>query len=298
MWRRHHGEVPVAVIDVGSNTVRLVVMRGEHEIVSRREMPRLGASVERFGLIPADKLVETAEVVRRFADAARAADARLVEILITSPGRQPANGEELLEVLSRAAGCHGHVLSAIEEGRLAFAGAFSAESPPARHPIAVVDVGEGSAQVVVGTRRDGPTWVRSIDIGSQRLASRLLQDDPPGLAALANARTEVRRYLEDFDPPQARIGLAVGGSARALKRITGAHLDDASLEDVLAVVATTPSVKVAERYGIDPERVRTVAAGAVLLSEIQQRLGVPLKVVRGGVREGALLELAARRVAA
>src|SRR5216683_24793 len=131
MWRRHHGEVPVAVIDVGSNTVRLVVARGDREIVSCREMLRLGASVERFGSNPADKLAQTAEAVRRFADAARAADARLVEILITSPGRQAANGEELLDVLSRAAGCHARVLSAVEEGRLAFAGAFTAESPPA-----------------------------------------------------------------------------------------------------------------------------------------------------------------------
>jgi len=298
MWRRHHGEVPVGVIDVGSNTVRLVVVRGDRELVSRREMLRLGASVERFGSIPADKLAETAEVVRRFAEAARAAGARLVEILITSPGRQAANGDELLDMLARAGGCHARVLSAEEEGRLAFSGAFAATSPPARQPVAVVDVGGGSAQVVVGTRRDGPTWARSIDLGSQRLTSRLLPDDPPGRAALAHARTEVRSYLEGFDPPQPRIALAVGGSARALKRITGPNLDAASLEDVLAVVATTPSATLAERYGIDRERVRTVAAGAVILSELQQRLGIPLKVVRGGVREGALLELAARRAAA
>lgn len=286
------------MIDVGSNTVRLLVVRGGREVLSERAMLRLGACVERFDAVPAGKLAEAAEIVGRFAAAARAANADPLEILITSPGRQAGNGNELLRVLAQAGNCPARILSSSEEGRLAFAGAVSVASPPARHPVAVVDVGGGSAQVVVGTRRNGPAWARSIDLGSQRLTSRLLQSDPPGLAALAGARHEVRRYLEGFDPPRPRRGLAVGGSARALKRIIGAHLDADRLEDVLAALATTPSASLAARYGIDPDRVRTVAAGAVLLTELQARLGAPLEVVRGGVREGALLELAARRAAA
>src|SRR5258706_12593171 len=91
MWLRHHGHVPVGVIDVGSNTVRLKVAEGGAEIVSVREMLRLGAAVEEHGLIPAAKLAETAEVVRRFSDLARAAGATELEILITSPGRQAEN---------------------------------------------------------------------------------------------------------------------------------------------------------------------------------------------------------------
>jgi exopolyphosphatase/guanosine-5'-triphosphate,3'-diphosphate pyrophosphatase len=298
MWGRHHGEVPVAVIDVGSNTVRLLVARGGREILSRREMLRLGASVERLGRISDEKLAETADVVGRFAADARAAGATLVEILITSPGRQAENGDALVDSLARAGGCAARVLSAVEEGRLAFAGALAIASPPARRPVAVVDVGGGSAQVVVGTRRDGAAWARSIDLGSQRLTSRHRQTDPPGPAAGAAARAEVQRYLEGFDPPRARIALVVGGSARAIKRVTGPRLDAEDLADVVELVATTPAAELVERYGIDPPRVRTVAAGAVLLAEIQRRVGIPLKVVRGGVREGALLELVARRAAA
>jgi exopolyphosphatase/pppGpp-phosphohydrolase len=164
--------------------------------------------------------------------------------------------------------------------------------------VAVVDVGGGSAQVVVGSRRDGPVWARSIDIGSQRLTSRLLGVDPAGAEALAAARAEVGRYLAGFDAPAPRTTLAVGGSARALKRLAGSRLGTDELDDVVDLLGTTSSQRLVDKHGVDPERVRTMAAGALILSEIQRRLGTPLKVVRAGLREGALLELAARRAAA
>ena len=297
MWGRHHDDV-VGVIDVGSNTVRLLVARGRREVISERVMLRLGAEVERFGRISEDKLAETSEVVARFARDARAAGVIALEILITSPGRQAENGDELLGRLAEAAECPARVLSAVEEGTLAFAGAIEAADPAARRTIAVVDVGGGSAQVVVGSRRDGPVWARSIDIGSQRLTSRLLQADPPGAEAMAAAQAEVERYLEGFDPPLPRVAYAVGGSARAVKRLAGGQLDDVALAGVIELVTSTPSAELVERHGVDPERVRTIAAGAVILAALQARLDTPLKVVRAGVREGALIELGARRAAA
>lgn len=299
MWRRHHGHVPVGVIDVGSNTVRLIVANGGDEVVSVREVLRLGAEVEDYGLISAAKLAETAEVVNRYSDVARAEGATDLEVLITSPGRQAANGQELLETLARSGNCRARILTSVEEGLLAFHGALSVASPPARRLVAVVDVGGGSAQVVVGSCRDGPVWVRSIDIGSQRLTNRLLRNDPPGAEAIAEASAEVARYLtDDFDPPAPRMTFAVGGSARALRRLAGARLGSTELAEVTELLATTSSQRLIEKHGVHPERVRTIAAGAVILSAIQQRLGRPLKVVRTSVRDGALLELNARRAAA
>jgi exopolyphosphatase/guanosine-5'-triphosphate,3'-diphosphate pyrophosphatase len=290
--------MPVGVIDVGSNTVRLKVARDGEEVFSIREMLRLGAEVEEHGLISAAKLAETAEVVRRFSDLARAEGAAELEVLITSPGRQAENGEELLELLRRAGNCRARILTSPEEGLLAFSGALSVATPPAGRLVAVVDVGGGSAQVVVGSRRRGPVWARSIDIGSQRLTSRLFGDDPPGLEALAAARAEVGRYVEDFDAPTPRTTLAVGGSARALRRLAGSRLGTEELGSVVELLATTSCERLIEKHGVDPERVRTMAAGALILSEIQLRLGTPLKVVRAGLREGALLALNERRAAA
>jgi exopolyphosphatase/guanosine-5'-triphosphate,3'-diphosphate pyrophosphatase len=299
MWRRHDvGHMPVGVIDVGSNTVRLKVAHDGAELVSDREMLRLGAEVEEHGRISEPKLAETIDVVRRFADLAREHGATELDILITSPGRQAENGDGLRDALALAGACDARVLSSVDEGLLAFTGALSVSTQPAGRLVAVVDVGGGSAQVVVGSRRDGPVWARSIDIGSQRLTNRLLGGDPPGHDALAAARTEVERYLEGFDPPLPRVALAVGGSARALRKVAGSRLDQDELDRVVELLATTSSERLVREHGVDPDRARTMTAGTLILSEIQRRLATPLKVVRAGLREGALLELNERRAAA
>ena len=244
MWGRHHVHVPVGVVDVGSNTVRVLVSEAGRTLLSEREMLRLGADIELHGEIPREKLALTAAVVARFVTDARAVGAAAVEILIASPGRQAANGAELAARLEAAAGCPARILSSIEEGRLAFVGALSCAGITGGRTVAVVDVGGGSAQIVVGSRKVGPTWARSIDLGSQRLTSRLLPHDPAGHSAIEAARAEVGRYLEGFDPPSPRTTLAVGGSARALKRILGGRIDAPELEDVLEQFVDTPTAVV------------------------------------------------------
>lgn len=297
MWRRQHGVV-VGVVDVGSNTVRLLVTRGSRTVLTEREMLHLGADVEQHGEISAEKLALVTELVGRYADEARAAGAVALEVLIASPGRQARNGVELRELLAAASGAPTRILTAVEEGRLAFVGALAEAGPPARRPVAVVDVGGGSAQVVVGTRHDGPRWSRSIDIGAQRLTSRLLGDDPPGRPAIWKARLEVELYLSEFAPPPVRVGFAVGGSARGVRRIVGNRLGAHELEDALALLAVTPAAEVSGRFGMKLERAQTLAAGCAILAGLQRTLETPLKVVRAGLREGVLAELAAETLAA
>ncbi|MGN6796612.1 MAG: Ppx/GppA phosphatase family protein [Gaiellaceae bacterium] len=298
MRGRHHVDVPVAVVDVGSNTVRLLVSENGRTLLSERAMLRLGADIERHGAIPEEKLAKTSVVVADLVARARSAGASQIEILIASPGRQAANGVELEDRLRRAAACPTRILTSDEEGHLAFLGALSSARIPPWRTVAVVDVGGGSAQVVVGSRRTGPVWTGSIDIGSQRLTNRALFHDPPGQDQIDDARREVARLLGGFDPPATRTTFAVGGTARALKRITGSRIGAAELEDALHQLAATPTAVLARQYGIGEQRARTLPAGAVILSTLQRRLGTTLKVQRGGLREGAVLTLTAERAAA
>ena len=291
--------MPVGVIDVGANTVRLNVSDEGEEVHREKVMLRLGDAIERTGSIPEVKLQETSALIARFVDDARELGVERLEVLVTSPGRQAANGSDLLERIEAAAGgVPVRLLSAQEEGRLGFLGAIDGTRGPARRLVAVCDVGGGSSQVAVGTRRDGLAWIRSVDIGSMRLTSRLLDDDPPGDAAVARARQEVHRLLKGFLPPAPETALAVGGSARALRSIVGSVLGADELDEVAGILARTRGREITDLYGIDPERVRTLAAGAVILGALQERLHVPLRVVRGGVREGAALELGRRVEAA
>jgi exopolyphosphatase / guanosine-5'-triphosphate,3'-diphosphate pyrophosphatase len=294
----HHPVMVVGVVDVGANTIRLQVSRGRVSVYRAKAMLKLGEWIERLGRLPAEQLDEAAAVVGAFAAEARRNGTQRLEVLVTSPGRQAENGAELIERLAQAAAAPARVLDALEEGRLAFLGATTTMRIPSRRLIGVVDVGGGSAQIAVGTRRDGAAWVRSLDIGSLRLTGRMGFGDPPGEAAIAAARMEVERHLDGFAPPLPHVLLAVGGSARALKPVAGPELGTQQLDDAIALLARLPAEEVVSRFGVDHDRALTLPAGTVILAAIRERLNVPLVVARGGVREGAVIELERRRAAA
>ena len=176
--------VPHACIDVGSNTIRLLVadVRGGrlHELASRREFTRIGRSVSTLGMIPAPKIAEAAATVAEHADLARRLGARQVAVVATAAVRQAGNHAELVAAVQARAGVPMRILPAVEEARLSFVGATRTTEVPPSGPIAVVDVGGGSTEVVVGSAAGGPTWSRSLAIGSGLLADRCLRSDPPG----------------------------------------------------------------------------------------------------------------------
>jgi exopolyphosphatase / guanosine-5'-triphosphate,3'-diphosphate pyrophosphatase len=294
--------MPVGVVDVGSNTMRLLVARGRKGGVERlheeRDRLGLGEDVERDGRISEEKLERAEAAVAKLAARARSLGVARAEVLVNSPGRQAENGDELRRVLARGSGLPARVLSAEEEGRLAYAGALAAVGSTAES-VAVVDVGGGSAQLVVGTAASGPVWTRSVDLGSLRLTRRLLASDPPTPEELEAARAAVELAFESVTPPLPLAAIATGGSARALKRLTGRkRLGARHLEAALRELAKRSSTATAARYGLAAERARTLPAGTLILAEAQRRLGLPLEVARGGIREGAVLALLAERAAA
>ena len=284
----------VAVVDVGSNTVRLLVARREGSgllpLDEGREHLFLGEDVERDGRLSAARIDEAAECVAGFVHTARGLNASAVEVIVTAPGRQGANGDELVRALVAAGGAPVRVLSADEEGELAFAGAVSAAGLPAGS-VAVVDVGGGSTEAVIGTTEGGPAWSKSLDIGAVRLTARFLADDPPGKRALAAAKDEVERHLDGFAPPLPQSALVAGGTARALRKLVGRELDVAEFDAALRILGKRNAAKTAKTFGLHERRARTLAAGVIILAALHERLGVPLQVSRAGLREGAALAL-------
>jgi exopolyphosphatase/guanosine-5'-triphosphate,3'-diphosphate pyrophosphatase len=294
--------VRVGIVDVGANTVRLLVAGrdGDSLVAVREERVQLGLGdeIERTGGISDEKLEETALTAAARVRKARKLRCAAIEVLVTSPGRQASNGGELRARLAEATGVGTRVLTAQEEGALAWRGAVGAarEVPPT---VAVCDVGGGSSQIAVGSAAEGePAWVRSVDIGSLRLTRRAFREDPPTNASVERATRAIAEAFEDLAPPLPLGALAVGGTARALRRIAGDVLGADELSAAVRELTRTRSRQIAKTYRLDRQRARTITAGALILAEIQRRLSVPLSVGRGGLREGAALQLLDATVAA
>ena len=285
--------MPVGVLDVGSNTIRLLVARierGEIVVVDKDKVRLpLGEEIERFGAVSDLHVVSAAKAVRKLANRARLHSVESLDVFLTAPGRQSANAAELVAALTTAAGTPVRVLTTDEEGRLAYGGAVATAPIELPDRIAVCDVGGASTEVAIGSPDARPDWLESVDLGSVRLTTRV--------ASLEEARSEAAVTFEHLDPPRVEAALAVGGSARAARRLVGSHLGADELAEALHIVEKESERAIVRRFGVDRARARILPAGIVLLAEVQQLLGVPLHVCNGGIREGAVLEYAAARAA-
>jgi exopolyphosphatase / guanosine-5'-triphosphate,3'-diphosphate pyrophosphatase len=101
----------------------------------------------------------------------------------------------------------------------------------------------------------------------------------------------VAATFEGLEPPPAQSAVAVGGTATSLRRLVGAELAHGTLERGIQVLTLTPIAEVARRFELDSERVRLLPAGILVLAAISDLLQLPLRIARGGLREGLLLEL-------
>jgi exopolyphosphatase / guanosine-5'-triphosphate,3'-diphosphate pyrophosphatase len=291
-----HPLVRCACIDIGSNTTRLLVadVAGPSAlatVVERRAFTQLGLACRAGARLPAATRDSLAAVVAVQAREARALGAEKLRVVATAALRRSADGLATCHALAAAAAAPVELLSEHDEARLAFAGATCPLTEPVDGPVAVVDVGGGSAQVVVGTCDAGPAWSVSLPLGSGDLAHAHLRGDPPAAAELVALRAAVEETLADTAIPSVTHALAVGGSATSLRRLAGPRLEAATLERALAALAGAPAARVAERVRIAHERARLLPAGIVVLAAIVERVG-PLEIARGGLREGVLHDLA------
>lgn len=288
---------PLACIDIGSNTTRLLVAESEagrlRELMAQRAFTRIGKSLAGGKRIPSAKIEETAGVVERQARLARELGAARIEVVATAAVREAANGHELADAVAARTGLEMRVLSGDEEARLSFVGATKTLGAPVEGTVAVVDVGGGSTEIALGTVADGVSWCGSFRIGSGFLADAYLRTDPPGIAELHALRQHAAGVFDGLELPPAGCAVAVGGSATSLRRLVGASLEHETFERALRVLASTPAEEVARRFELDPERVRLLPAGIVVFSELSDRLGLPLVIGRGGLREGIIIELLA-----
>jgi exopolyphosphatase / guanosine-5'-triphosphate,3'-diphosphate pyrophosphatase len=270
---------------VGSNTIRLLVAEVAGGVVTPLDKERvrlsLGEEIERGGRVSETSIATAAKSVGKLCSMARRHGVASLDVFLTAPGRQSENAEELITAVRRAADNPVRVLSTDEEGRLAYAGAVATADIELPARIAVCDVGGASTEIAVGAPGSSPDWVASVDLGSVRLTTRT--DD------LASARREAADAFAELEPPKVELALAVGGSARAARRLVGPWLGDAELTEALRLVETTSPRAISRRFGVDRSRACILPAGVAILAQVHELLGVPLHVCDGGIREGAVL---------
>ena len=289
--RLHHGMAArrVAAIDLGTNSIRLLVAAVQREGGDPRELARdmvitrIGEGVDATGRLLARALERTLAVLARYCRRAAALGATRIRLAATSAVRDASNRGELAAAAERMTGQPMEVLSGEEEGALSFLGATAGLELPA--PLLVMDIGGGSTEFVLGEER--PSHVFSADIGSVRLTERLVRQDPlssDDLASLDEAIEEALAEVEQHIPVKgARTLVAVGGTATTVQGIAMGlpEYDPARLhrsvlraEDSARVGRSLAALTREERRALPvmaPGREDVIPAGAAILSAAMRR---------------------------
>ena len=194
-----------AVIDVGTNTVRLLVAEQvEGRLVpahTDKELVRLGRDLAHDGRISDESLLHVSDALRRYAGVARKLGASDLRIIATSAAREAENGQELAARVLADTGHELEIIDEDEEARLAWVGALNALDEPWEGEVGVVDVGGGSTEVVVGSIGNGIHFSHSYRLGSGRLTDLCIEHDPPRPFELER----VRRIIDETLPPVGEI---------------------------------------------------------------------------------------------
>ncbi len=284
-----------AAIDIGSNTTRVLVAEpidGQlKKVMEQRAYTRINKALDGSGAIRSEKVEEVCDVVATQVRLAKELGAKEIRAVATAAVREASNGEEVAAAIGEAAGISVEVLSDEEEGRLSFIGATKTLGHPVEGRVGVVDVGGGSTEVILGTVPGGAEEVRSWRVGSGVLADELISSDPPSAAEIRKIRDRIDDIFAGVEIEHPNQAVAVGGSATSLRRLVGAVLEYETLERGVRVLCGDPAADVARRFELDPERVRILTTGVLLLEKISELLGQPLQIGKGGLREGVVLDL-------
>ena len=289
----------VAVVDLGTNTTRLLVAEMEDgevvELERRTAITALGQGVDSTGRLADEAMDRVSEAVAAHREVIDRLGAWHVVAVATSAMRDAANGPAFRQRLEERFGIAADTISGDEEARLTFLGATAGRADGLS--TLVIDIGGGSTEYVVGRPGEPPGFHVSTAMGSVRHSERFLRTDPPTPDELHELAEDVRATVPVHPAQQ---GIAVAGTATSLAAIDGAaephgyRLSLATCERIASMLAALPLEERRRVKGLHPDRAPTIVAGAVILTESIRAYGLDeVEVSEADILHGAALAAAA-----
>jgi len=285
--------VRIAVVDLGTNTTRLLVadvVDGRvEEVIRRNTVTRLGEKVDSGGELIEPAMQRVFEAVAGYREAIDELQTERTVAVATSAVRDASNGDYFQDQLRERFDIEARIISGDEEARLTFAGATSERSPDG-DPLLVLDIGGGSTEFVVGIPGEEPGFHVSTQAGSVRQTERHIDSDPPDPSEVEELAADVRGIIEAQAPADVRSGVrdgvAVAGTPTSLAaidqrldpydsaKVHGYRLELEACEQILGMLAALPEPERRKVIGLHPDRAPTIVAGAVILVESMRAFGL------------------------
>jgi exopolyphosphatase/guanosine-5'-triphosphate,3'-diphosphate pyrophosphatase len=264
----------VGVVDIGTNSMRLLVTDGRKELHREVEVTALGAGVDRTGGLDEERVVATLDVLGHYGAIMDRLGVGRRRAVATSATRDAGDGTEFMERAARVLGVAPEVISGTEEAELSYLGATA--SMGTRMATVVIDIGGGSTEFVYGNGT--ATHATSVDIGSVRLTERSLPSRPASETELKEARAAAAEAFQAPSlPGSPERAVGVAGSFTSLAaialdlpaydrdRVHGSILTIAVIRGLIDRIAVLSVDETTTDFpSLDPKRAPVILAGAIL----------------------------------
>ena len=299
-----------AAIDIGTNSIRLAVVRVEASdrlttLANHREVVRLGEGEFESSHMTEEAIQRGAIVCAKFAEVARGFGALEIVALATSAVREAENRDEFIERVREQAGIEVRMISGVEEARLIWLGVSSGLDLGEKKAM-LMDIGGGSTEVIVGNATEH-LFLDSMKLGAIRLSNRFFHHEAPVSGKeFAQVQEYVRGVSATLGHKVREIGfeMALGsaGTINTLGEIVSRRVADAGgarsstfrLQDLQETVQMLCRLPLEERRkvpGMDANRADIILGGAAIILTLMEDLGAERMTVSDrGLREGILLE--------
>lgn len=295
-----------AIIDIGSNSIKLLVGEGDgtvRTIAEKSEVARLGEGLWKSGVLSAAAMERSAEVVARFARQARENGAEKIVGVGTMALRSAGNSGDFVKMVRELCGVEVQIIPGEEEARLSYLAVLSGLSIPDGDMV-IFDTGGGSTEFIFGKGTE-LTKRFSVNLGAIRITERFFHDDPVKVGSVAEALQEIGAEFAAAGVegrPLRLVGL--GGTVTTMgavkhkmvkyqpEVIQGSTLTRDDIAQQIKAYSQRTIQQRRELPGMQPKRADVILAGACILQVIIDRFGVDaLTISDRGLRHGLAFEL-------
>ena len=301
-------DTPVAVLDFGTNTTRLLITNGTSVDIRTHRITGLGRGLGKTDRLSEEGIGRVLDAVNEFKSLISENGVQRIRAVATSAARDAVNRADLFEPVSAALNHELELLSGEEEARYGFLGA-TAGLPSTDGPFLVIDIGGGSTEFSYGTH--AAEIHRSVDMGSVRFMEQFFVNDPPKPEELSGAIQVARLHLDDIDRDHAIMGTAksvvgVAGTITTIAAveiglepydpqiIDGFVLSRRAAEDVFRTLATESLEIRKYNPGLEAARADVIVAGCCILVAVMRHWELEECLVReSDLLDGLAFELLA-----
>lgn len=301
----------IAVVDIGTNTLLLLVVEPDGEGGLRRvrdevRFGRLGKGLGASGRLADESIARSLEAVRDYRAIMDELGVERVAVVGTQALREASNARAFVDPAEEMFGAKVEVISGDREAELVTTSVVRSMPELAGERFAIADVGGGSTEIII-CDAGAVTWFRSLPLGSVRHTERHLVGDPPTAEQATALVADLDAALAEVPVPEGALLVGTAGTATTIAamelelaaydpdRIDGTRLPADAVDRRLEQLLSLPVAERLQLPGLERERADVIAAGVAIYARLLRRMKAPTFAVSDrGVRWGLAYEMADR----